>query len=101
MNKKVLEFAEKHPEIDVVEITYRFNGYPLKRKGFDFVNAANNSIVASFEPLASTRGGWKVICRYKGSDENTVAHPKNITKNFLESIDLEYESFMRIYKQQL
>lgn len=96
MNKKIIDFVSNHPDIELVSVTYRFNGIPLKRKGFDFVNKNTKNVVARFEPLNRVGAGWMVVCRFKDAENNSVVYPNRIHNSFLNELNLDYISNFKI-----
>jgi hypothetical protein len=59
--KTLQKIADKYG-LQIVPITYKFQGIQLKRKGFDLISKKDRIIYLSFEPRNQTDGTkWAII----------------------------------------
>ncbi|MFT7280523.1 MAG: hypothetical protein ACI9DM_000242 [Cyclobacteriaceae bacterium] len=75
------------------EIKYNFQGFPIKRRGFDIIEEKTGKIVATFEPLNTTyyaddNTGIKWYVKAK-----KTYYLKRITTKALRDIELKIEFF--------
>lgn len=91
--KHLEQFAKDHNLI-LLPITYKAQGFKLKRKGFDLCKP-NGEIIISFEPVSFNSYPDKWLIRYSYSDYKGKIYITRIDRNFLNGLDITAKSHVR------
>lgn len=78
--KTIIDFCKKY-NLEFREVKFKFQGFTVKRKGYDIYNPKTGYILITLEPVSHRDGSkWIIIDRSKANYKASLDYVKSITE---------------------